>query len=153
MYIAAVLTEHSAIILKSFILSLHVRHGEIVLYDFDNWQFKTAQGQPLPHHMTINMGEFDNNLNDPSILGREVLLTIDEIWSNEKLGVCAAPVIEAITDDGIKVFTMNSVPHVTCCIKPGSKPKFSNQMFENGEGVIKAPPQPLVLKAKIEVCV
>ena len=65
MYTAAVLTEESATQLKQAVL-------DRISQSLEGFEFQTLAGVPLPHHMTINLGSFDEELNDPSILGTTV---------------------------------------------------------------------------------
>lgn len=128
MYAAAVLSKASADLLKGFVIG----HSEL-----DSYEFETGNGDPLPHHMTINLGAFDTSLNDASLLGCQAVLIINEIVYDDTLGVCAAPVIASqakLNPVGPRhlwkaIKTINQHAHITCCIKPGSKPKFSNSML------------------------
>lgn len=124
MYTAAVLSQLSADLLKWIVRGTS---------DLEQWgfEFKTERGDPLPHHMTINLGDFDYSLNNGfTLLNCPVQLTVEEIVYNHVLGVCAAPVIKMVGlgDDEIK--TVNAIPHITLCIKTGSKPVISNKMLE-----------------------
>lgn len=131
MYTAAVLTPISAELLK------WIMRGTVALED-EGFVTETGQGNPLPHHMTINMGSFDKSLNRPEIVGEPALLKVDRLVYNHTLGVCAAKVVEAMaysTDpdvepDPMPIRSANIVPHITVCIKPSSKPMLSNQMLE-----------------------
>jgi hypothetical protein len=124
MYTAAVLSPTSAQLLK------WIMRGTIAL-EGEGFVTETAQGHPLPHHMTINMGNLDSSLNPKAILGEPVILEIDRLVYNYTLGVCAAKVTRAAHSyKSWKIKSANIVPHITVCIKPGSKPMFSNQMLE-----------------------
>jgi len=131
MYTAAVLTPISADLLK------WIMRATLRLED-SGFEVKNSQGDPLPHHMTINMGPLDESLHDRSIIGCEVTLTFDSLVYNHGLGVCAAPINEATMlwtlGDGryepCPLKSKNAHPHITICIKPGSKPQLSNQMLD-----------------------
>jgi hypothetical protein len=136
MYTAAVLTDVSANLLKWMVRALTKLEEE-------GFVFQTEQGNPLPHHMTINLGAFDHALNDVmTTKGCPIKLTVEEIVYNHVIGVCAAPVVraEGIGEDDIK--TANAVPHITLCIKPGSKPMLSNKMLES--------PNPHTVRIKLD---
>jgi hypothetical protein len=99
--------------------------------------FVTDNGDPLPHHMTINLGGFDKTLNDELVLGRIARLTVREIVADMELGVCAATVIQPealiptdMSHRPLPITSKNKVPHITLCLKPGSKPKWSNDLLE-----------------------
>jgi len=124
MYTAAVLAPMSAQLLKWITKAL-------IRPEKDRFVFQTEQKQPLPHHMTINLGEFDQNLNDPSCLGSRVELRIDCIYINYCIGVCAAKVHLAQLPSGKELKVENKVPHVTICLVPGTKPMSSNTMLES----------------------
>lgn len=121
MYTAAVLSEISANLLKWIVRAS-------TTLEKDGFRFCTANGV-LPHHMTINLGELDASLNSPTILDQDVTLSFQEIYFDYTLGVCAAKIIEAKLQDGYPIYSNNDVPHVTACMKPDSKPKFSNKLF------------------------
>lgn len=92
--------------------------------------FQTSRGDPLPHHMTINLGALDANLNNPSIVEQKAIITVKKIGFNEKMGVCAAVVESAyLSSTSEKITSMNDHPHITCCLKQGVQPKMSNQML------------------------
>jgi hypothetical protein len=127
MYTAAVLTPNSRLLLRWM--------SQALLRVEEKWfVFVTQQGGLLPHHMTINLGKLDPKLNDLYLLGKQVTLSLEEIWLNETLGVCASPVIKAGYYDekgnweGIA--SINSHPHITICVKPPSKPVVSNELFK-----------------------
>ncbi len=126
MYAAAVLTEKSIHELKKVVTEqLDVKKL--------GYQF-SGTGYNFPHHMTINMGELDAKLNKPEILNKNVTLSYDTVVYDLELGVCAVPIIKktTVSEPGHitrEINTINQHPHITCCTKLGSKPKFSNQML------------------------
>jgi hypothetical protein len=127
MYVAAVLTDESATLLRSIVQS-NLR--------LENFQFETSRGDPLPHHLTINLGSFDKELNSPEILGKPARIKFDQICYDLKLGVCAIPAYAEVVVSESKCVTLNTsnrFPHVTCCITAKSKPMLSNEMFETAK--------------------
>jgi hypothetical protein len=102
------------------------------------FELQTPQREPLPHHMTINLGRFDHRLNHPDILDERADIYIDSLWWSEEIGVCAARVTEALSHDSFNqpISTINSKtsPHITICLKPPAKPVDSNKLFRNGQG-------------------
>lgn len=127
MYTAAVLRKESA---EDLLLAMR---GKTNLEE-EGFECVTPQGEPLPHHMTINLGSFDWTLNDPKILGQSCIIYIDSIWFSKEIGACAARVTRAYCD-GKEINSINKNKHVTICLKPPAKPFHSNQIFENGESI------------------
>jgi hypothetical protein len=95
-----------------------------------NFQFQTPNGDGLPHHMTINLGSFNNELNDPAIFHQTAKLTVSGIYFDNQLGVCAARVIKAVVGE-TEIFTINQQKHITMALKPGVKPFISNKIQWN----------------------
>jgi hypothetical protein len=121
MYTAAVLKSPSILI---------DRLQNLINLEEKGFVFQSSQG-PLPHHMTINLGSFDPELNDREILGKTAILEIDGIWWSEQLGVCAACVDKAMVGE-TPLLTINdkeSCKHITICLKPPAKPVHSNRLF------------------------
>lgn len=129
----------------------------------DGFLFQTPQGEPLPHYMTLNLGEFDGSLNPPFLLGKRVLLNVRELYLNHTLGVCAAPVVDAVTEESfgddfkwgsmpIAVASKNKCPHITVALKPNSAAKLSNQMLKTPgpQNIIVKLDQTYTLEAVIE---
>lgn len=123
MYTAAVLMPMSAQLLKWMTKA-------IFKPEKDCFVFQTEQKQALPHHMTINLGKFATNLNDPICLGSRAELRVDCLYIDYSLGVCAAKVHLAQLASGKEIKTENKVPHITICLVPGVKPMTSNIMLE-----------------------
>lgn len=127
MYTAAVLQP------KSVEKLLHVMREKLDL-EKHGFECVTPQGEPLPHHMTINLGPFDAKINKPEILGHEAVLIIDSLWFCKTIGACAARVTKAYVKS--EQFTsINANKHITICLKPPAKPVDSNKIFETGEFV------------------
>lgn len=126
MYTAIVLTNKSALELKAI---------AIQTVDLSSYNFATAAGMVLPHHMTVNMDGYDSELNDESLKGMDCKVTIDGIAYNHTLGICAARVLlaETIHDEaGVSIESTNTQAHITVAIKPTSKPAWSNKLkWEN----------------------
>lgn len=107
----------------------------------------TPQGEPLPHHMTINLGPFDTKVNSPEILGRTAILIIDSLWFCKTIGACAARVTKASVNTQ-QIKSINANKHVTICLKPPAKPFHSNKIFNTGE-IIELE-QPIALLANVQ---
>lgn len=130
MYTAAVLFESSANILKELAESK---------FNLEGFDFKTPAGGSLPHHMTINLGSFDKELNNQHMLGRYAILSVESLWMCRKIGACAALVktADAIwccrsVDNNFTSHPINSsneYKHITICLMPHAKPSHSNQLF------------------------
>lgn len=127
-----------------------------------SFRFKTPQNDEIPHHMTINLGAIDVDLNDEAILEQPARLFVDQIRISVELGVCAARVIKAEVE--MKEFpviywqklnSINEHPHITICLKEGVKPFISNKLFETREDfdleVIDLD-EVYVLPAVVDVC-
>lgn len=129
MYTAAVLTQNSSDLL------LWIMRGTLNLEN-KGYFAETAQGQYLPHHMTINMGRIDESLNHHSIVGLTAKLQVDSLIYDDAIGVCAAKVIDARcirnAKSQMKLCCKNSHPHITVCLKVNSKPVESNLLFKEG---------------------
>lgn len=138
MYTAAVLTLESIEILKNLASRLGL----------EDFVYQTPQGDALPHHMTINLGKFDESLNDPLLLGQEVEITIDSIWHCKTIGACAAKVSKT-NCCGSEIKSSNTNKHITICLKPPAKPVHSNKLFSEGSKVFIIN-EPLVLKAILQ---
>ena len=128
MYTAAILTEESAALLKQSVL-------EKIGTSLDGFHFQTLAGVPLPHHMTINLGSFDEHLNDPSILNNSVKLFARGFLWSEEIGACAA----LVTSDP-QIRSSNEFTHITVCIRPPAKPADSNRRPRNSKAFIFDPP-------------
>lgn len=128
MYTAAVLTPLSAQLLR------WIMKGTEDL-EKSGFLLETPQGDFIPHHMTINLGRFDETLNPKSILGNQAIVKVDKLVYNDVMGVCAANVQEALgfqfldSSPVVNIQCVNEYPHVTVCLKPGSKPVESNDLL------------------------
>lgn len=146
MYVAAVLNDESVALLRSIIES------NLVL---KNFRFETSRGDPLPHHCTINLDKFDEDLNSREILSKPVRLRFDQISYDPNLGVCAIPVhaeVEISESKCVPLHTKNKFPHITCCITPESKPMLSNEMFEKTKHYTLFLPKHYILDAIVLEC-
>lgn len=98
-----------------------------VISDFSGYRMATPH-YSLPHHMTINMGDFDQSLNDKSVLGQEIEMYIDGFSYSNELGIAAARVVRTEPE----INTINEQPHITIAIQPHGKPFLSNKLdWEN----------------------
>lgn len=141
MYTAIVLDEKSVGILKNISRQL----------DLEGFVYETPQGEPLPHHMTINLGPLDKSLNNPKILGKKAKLVVDGLWFSREIRACAARVIYAhCGDDEIQSF--NEQSHVTICLLPPAKPVQSNDLFDSDLCILDDPhfiDHPVVLQGEV----
>jgi len=101
----------------------------------NGFQLQTAQGDPLIHHVTVNMGDFDSELNDKSLLGQEIVMNVISFAKDYRV---AAFGVEFLRKNGKSVFgipgvvTINEMPHITAAInlKEGGKPFYSNKLTD-----------------------
>jgi len=132
-YTAAVLTPQSAELLKWVMratVNLEERNSPR-----GNFELKTPQGEIIPHHMTINLGELKEELNSSRILRANAKLTVDYIAYDLEIGACAAHVSEAyaMLPEQTPINSINderSAKHITICLAPGVKAFKSNELFE-----------------------
>ena len=107
--------------------------------ELEGWgfRFKTPLNDEIPHHMTINLGAIDVDLNEEGILEQRARLHVDKVYASVELGACAARVIKAEVE--MKeypviywqhLYSINEHPHITICLKEGVKPFASNKLFE-----------------------
>lgn len=122
MYTAIVLNENSR-------SNLIAKFGDLITNLGNGFQTITAQGEPLIHHVTLNMGDFDDNLNISSLLNTEIKFIIDSFAYNDKVAAFGVKSIGS-TFGNPPVKTINAKPHVTAAINPtnGGKPFLSNQL-------------------------
>jgi hypothetical protein len=143
MYTAAVLSDFSKTALEMALL-------EFEDFTLSGFRFSTAQGGRLPHHMTINLGKFDESLNNITLLGAHVKLQVDRFYYNREIGVCAA----RVSSSSVYLTTINdeyNQRHITMCLKWPAKPYDSNLLdFDVGPCYILN--EPLVLETIIEEC-
>lgn len=112
--------------------------------NFKDYVFHTKSGSPLSHHMTINMGQPDLDLNPSLEIGDEVEMLIDGICYCKHLGVAACRVVESG-----RIVSANEQAHITVAIQSHGKPVNSNKLaWEQGNW------HPLSLKVNgtIQVC-
>ncbi len=144
MFTAAVLRPTSAALLK------WIMRATLNL-ETQGFCLKTQAGEPLPHHMTINMGSLDESLNPSTLLGKDVFLHIDGLVYDTELGVCAAPVFYAWWGMDRHIQTSNIYPHITVCVKPPSKPVLSNELLKKG-GKVHVLDDVYKLEAVVQEC-
>ena len=77
--------------------------------------------ESVAHHMTINMGEFKGELNDSSILGQSVQMTVTHVGQDERVLAVAVDTI---------VNSQNETKHITVAVNraEGGKPFHSNKI-------------------------
>lgn len=126
MYTAVVLNEKSvADILENFCDEMRSVGG--------GFQMQNAKGDPLLHHVTVNMGELDKELNTTDLLDKEITMNIVSFAKDLRV---AAFGVEYKVVNGLSVFgdpevkTKNAIPHITACInlQNGGKPFDSNDL-------------------------
>jgi hypothetical protein len=147
MYTAVVLEENS----REHLTSLVNHHIDVSGIGF---LFKTESGMQLPHHMTLNMGDFDSELNDAAHLNQIIAMNVYSLAYDESLGACAASVVQAFTlQSGHNIKSKNRHKHITCCLKPGTKPVSSNDLFAFDNSAKKIIfPYMIQLHGFIQVC-
>lgn len=125
MYTAAVLRDTSAHLLRWITKALTTLEG-------DGFAFRTPQSESIPHHMTVNLGTFDDRINPNVPLGSYVEIRLSKLVFNYTLGVCAAPVtarVEIAEGEWTKLHTINDHPHITIALKPGVPARMSNDLL------------------------
>lgn len=128
MYTAVVLSPESVqLILETFCDEFRSLYG---------FKLQTVNGDPLIHHVTVNMGNFDSILNDKSLLGKEIVMEITTFAHDEKVAAFGVKT-ELSGNGGSKfgtpsVYSTNAIPHITVAINPtkGGKPFLSNKLTE-----------------------
>jgi|LSQX01.1.fsa_nt_gb hypothetical protein len=125
MYTAAILDESSVKTLRAL---------SEKAFDLTGFQFLTAQGQTLPHHMTVNLGPLDPGLNPGIELDETTGLVVSRLGRNDRIGVCAAQ-IETSLCGSKRLRSANRFPHVTLCIMPWAKPKDANKIFSEDDTI------------------
>lgn len=123
MYTAVVLDfESRTALLKEF---------EKFQLEQSGFQTKNAQGHPLTHHVTLNMGKIDEKLNSKDLIGETVEFKVVSFGCNNQ--VAAFAVEHQHGKFGFpSVQTSNKSPHITAAINiaNGGKPFKSNELFE-----------------------
>lgn len=139
MYTAAVLTPQSSDLLQS-------KFEEKINPKLLGFIFETKYGQKLPHHVTINLGTFDESLNALDILRSPIKIWTHKFLYNEN--ICCAVVDKIETKSGVSINCRNEFPHITTCLRPPTRPFESNELFTNAASAINI--DELVLDAFIE---
>jgi hypothetical protein len=147
MYTAAVLTGTSRTILQWLL-------KKTFDYTVLGYLLETPRGDPLPHHMTINLGFLDETLNPKTLLGKTCKLEVDGIYRDDSIGVCAAHVSKATDESSIIIQTLHdckgkSQKHITLCLKPQVKPVSSNELFQSEKVTVYAI-EPFILEGIIQ---
>jgi len=154
-YTAAVLDKNSQLVLKEVL-------AENLDFESNGYVFRSKTGD-LPHHMTINLGQFDSKLNPPEFRGCQSILRVSRFLYDDD--VCCAEVdtavaidinSEGLIDSVCDIYTINderSRPHITMCLRPPARPVQSNLLFaqESNPAIIELE-EPIVLVASIRVC-
>ena len=93
-----------------------------------HWFNEIRDWQLYCHHLTLNMGPMDNELNSTELLGKEALIQIDAAGMTDK--VCAVRATKMVTMDGTELKSKNEVPHITIAVDVhnGGKPVMSNDI-------------------------
>lgn len=119
------------------------------------FKFQTDRGDPLPHHFTLNMGYLDREINDVAVLDSPAEFVIDALCICEELGACAGRVVRAVARPDEREFDLRSTnahPHVTMCLKPGSRPVNSNRLPWACEENLLILKEPVVVRGTVRVC-
>lgn len=130
MYTAAVLTPNSSGLLRWAAKAVGLEEKG----------FGFSQGLEdkihYPHHMTINLGGIDEELNARETLDQPARLYVKKFGWCDRLGVCAALVFEAEVEMQEwpakyweTLYSFNVHPHITMCTRPHVPPKLSNDML------------------------
>jgi len=127
MYTAAILTPNSSGLLRYAAMAAHL--------EVEGFGFKPD----YPHHMTINLGCIDEDLNVAEVVGQTARLHVKRFGWCDRLGVCAAEVFKAeveMKEFPVKFWqelsSFNEHPHITMCVRSGVPPRLSNDMLKNG---------------------
>lgn len=109
-------------------------HTEIAALE-DDFQFKTSKNEPLIHHVTINLGDFDPALNE-NMLGKEITMEVISFAYDSKVAAFGIKT-ELSGYGGSKfgspsVYSVNQIPHITVAINPkeNGSPYDSNKLKE-----------------------
>lgn len=114
-YTGIVLTPSSRQTLLSFVAQ-QMNLGFIDIPNYDKWEVIT-------HHVTLNLGNFDQNLNSINILNKSFNFEANS-WANDNL---VAAVGVNLPNN---INSMNIKPHITIAVNrlSGGKPKMSNNL-------------------------
>jgi hypothetical protein len=79
--------------------------------------------EAIAHHMTINMGELKDELNDPAILGQPAKMTVTHVGRDERVSAVAVDT---------PINSQNEIKHITVAVNRagGGKPFHSNKIQE-----------------------
>jgi len=94
----------------------------------DDLRFETANGDPLPHHVSLTKFK---PYEDPSMLGEEFEITVNGLVVDRDIQKVAAVKVELPLN--VKIST-GSVPHITVGLFEGGKP-VNSQKLEYGKAV------------------
>lgn len=125
LYVAVFLDDTSRTNLLKFWQELIVKFN----IDVSDFRMKTASGSQLVDHVTLQLGDFNPKLNDPSLIGKSINLTINSLGLSDK--AIAFGVEHNQSQFGTPaVKTINAQPHITIAINPlaGGQPKHSNNI-------------------------
>lgn len=111
--------SYTAIVLSPSSRINLINHLQSQINNLKGFKLTTNTGSPLVHHVTLNLGAFDENLNDKSILGQEIPIKVVS-WAEDK-NVAAVGV-------EIPIQTINAQPHITIAISSTGKPMMSNNL-------------------------
>ncbi len=149
MYTAVVIDEEGCKVLTDLVVQTQAPFER-------GFRFTTDRGDPLPHHFTLNMGALNRDLNHEAVLNSPAEFRIDAICICETLGVCAGRVVRAVARPDEREFdrkSANDHPHVTLCMKPGSRPVYSNRLPWTCEDRLVVIPEPILVRGTVRTCV
>ena len=80
------------------------------------------------HHLTLNMGKLNTELNSADVLDKEVVIQVDAVGMNDYAAACRAT--KFVTTCGTELKSKNKVPHITVAVNShgGGKPVMSNDI-------------------------
>jgi hypothetical protein len=101
-------------------------HSRLVKY-FDQLglDFNTEN---LCHHVTINMGQLDKELNPEVNLGDVFDMFVTHFGFDDRVAAFKVDHTDSVVGGARGIKSMNKTPHITAGIKNGGKPFQSNQL-------------------------
>jgi len=106
-----------------------------ITHDFHNWITLPKHWVKKAHHVTLNMGPLDDELNDSSILGEVCHINTDKYYLAYDEGIIALGVTNMYISLGhpipldVEVNSINKHPHITMYHHPDVAPKKSNDVM------------------------
>lgn len=104
------------------------------ILSLQGFQMVTEAGEPLVHHVTVNLGDFDYDLNPLDLLGQSIDFVVDSFAFDNKVAAFGVRCSES--DSSVfgepSVRSMNLKPHITIAVNVENKgkPFLSNKLTE-----------------------